>query len=84
MLLFERYARSYFQPGMLVLEIGPDIPSTLQRLTGDGSILWHGVDINQIRSGVVRSSGDFLVLAAPGIVLRIGSSLLPSALPDSG
>lgn len=46
-LLFDHYARRYFQPGIRVLEIGPDVPSTLQRMTGDPSIDWHTVDIDK-------------------------------------
>jgi SAM-dependent methyltransferase len=44
-LLFDRYARPYFRPGIRVLEVGPDLPSTLRRLTADESIQWHTVDI---------------------------------------
>ena len=45
-LLFETYARPYFQAGMRVLEIGPDLaPSTFETLVGDDSIKWDTVDL---------------------------------------
>ena len=44
-LLFGKYARRYFKPGLRILEIGPDHPSTLRRLVDDASIDWHTVDI---------------------------------------
>jgi 2-polyprenyl-3-methyl-5-hydroxy-6-metoxy-1,4-benzoquinol methylase len=45
-LLFLKYARQYFRPGMRVLEIGPDtVPSTYQRAVGEGSIVWHTLDL---------------------------------------
>jgi SAM-dependent methyltransferase len=45
-LLFETYARSYFRPGMRVLEIGPDLfPSTFQKLVADDSIGWDTLDL---------------------------------------
>jgi SAM-dependent methyltransferase len=38
-LIFENYAKKYFQPGMRVLEIGPDgIPSSYQRVFSKDSI----------------------------------------------
>jgi SAM-dependent methyltransferase len=44
-LLFHKYARPYFKSGCRVLEVGPDHPSTLQKLVNDTSIEWHGIDI---------------------------------------
>ena len=45
-LLFTKYARDYFRPGMRVLEIGPDkIPSTYCKIVGEGSITWDTLDI---------------------------------------
>lgn len=45
-LLFEKYVRSYFKPGIKVLEIGPyGIPSLYQQLINDPSIQWDTVDI---------------------------------------
>jgi SAM-dependent methyltransferase len=45
-LLFQTYARDYFQPGMRVLEVGPDmIPSTLRTLVEDDSIAWDTLDL---------------------------------------
>lgn len=47
-LLFEKYARSYFRPGMRVLEIGPDkFPSTYQAIVGDDSLVWETLDLHQ-------------------------------------
>ena len=45
-LIFEKYGKKYFQPGMRVLEIGPDgAPSTYQRAVNDISIVWHTLDL---------------------------------------
>lgn len=45
-LLFQKHAKRFFQPGLRVLEIGPDcIPSTYQNVVGDSSIVWHTLDI---------------------------------------
>ncbi len=47
-LLFTRFARSYFKPGLRVLEIGPDqFPSAFQIITQDMPLTWHTVDIAQ-------------------------------------
>jgi SAM-dependent methyltransferase len=47
-LLFQKYAREYFRPGLRVLEIGPDkFPSTYQALVGDSSIQWDTIDLYQ-------------------------------------
>jgi SAM-dependent methyltransferase len=45
-LLFQKYAKEHFRPGLKVLEIGPDgMPSTYQKAVGDSSIEWHTLDI---------------------------------------
>jgi SAM-dependent methyltransferase len=45
-LLFQKYAKQYFRPGIRILEIGPEAnPSTYQRTVGDSSIVWHTLDI---------------------------------------
>lgn len=45
-LLFERVARPFFEPGMRVLEIGPDDrPSAFQSIVDDDSIGWDTIDI---------------------------------------
>lgn len=50
-LLFQKYAKQYFRPGMRVLEIGPGaIPSVYQDLINDGSIVWHSLDIKHYPS----------------------------------
>jgi SAM-dependent methyltransferase len=44
-LLFDRYARSYFEPGMRVLEIGPDRePSTYRQMAGEDFAAWDTLD----------------------------------------
>ena len=44
-LLFDRYARQYFEPGMRVLEIGPDRdPSTYRQLAGESFVAWDTLD----------------------------------------
>jgi SAM-dependent methyltransferase len=45
-LVFEKNARSYFQPGMRILEIGPDkFPSTYRGMVDDPSITWDTLDL---------------------------------------
>jgi hypothetical protein len=45
-LIFEKYAKKYFQPSMKVLEIGPNkFPSTYQSIINDKSITWDTLDI---------------------------------------
>jgi SAM-dependent methyltransferase len=44
-LMFEKYARAYFNAGGRVLEVGPGFPSTLRGLVNDPSIVWDTVDI---------------------------------------
>ena len=45
LLLFERYARPYFEPGVRVLEVGPDRASRLQGAMIDVPMEWETVDI---------------------------------------
>ena len=46
-LLFDRYARSYFQSGMRVLEIGPaSHPSHYARAVQVPELTWHTIDIS--------------------------------------
>jgi SAM-dependent methyltransferase len=45
-LLFKKYARQYFRPGMRVLEIGPNgFPAFYQRAVNDASITWDTLDV---------------------------------------
>ena len=44
-LLFDRYAKPYFKPGLDVLEVGPDYPSSLQAMVEFPSSHWHTVDL---------------------------------------
>ena len=49
-LLFEKYAREHFQPGVQVLEIGPDrSPSTYRSMVEDGSIGWETLGLDEDR-----------------------------------
>lgn len=75
MLLFDRYAKGYFQPHTRVLEIGPDgFPSTYARLVDDATITWDTLDItdaqeltyaraDQYRFPVADDSYDVVVAA---------------------
>lgn len=46
-LLFEKYAKKYFQNNLRILEIGPDkFPSTYQSIIGDNSIIWDTLDLS--------------------------------------
>jgi len=45
-LLFDKYAKAFFQPHTQVLEIGPAQPSKYQTLVGDDSITWHTIDMH--------------------------------------
>jgi SAM-dependent methyltransferase len=47
-LLFEKYAKDYFNQNIKVLELGPDkFPSTYQSIIDDKSIEWDTIDINK-------------------------------------
>ncbi len=59
-LLFQKYARGLFRPGMKVLEIGPDaIPSTYQNTVADPSIVWHTIDLHDNPSLTYRASSEY-------------------------
>ncbi len=59
-LLFEKYAREYFRPGMKVLEIGPDAaPSTYQKIVDDSSIVWHTLDLGNDPSLTYRALSEY-------------------------
>jgi SAM-dependent methyltransferase len=46
--LFKKYAKSYFQPNLRVLEVGPGAPpSPIQVMVGDSSIRWETVGIDK-------------------------------------
>jgi SAM-dependent methyltransferase len=60
MLLFSKYARQYFRPGMRVLEIGPDVsPSAYQRTVADDSIAWHTLDMRDDPSLTYRALSEY-------------------------
>ncbi len=45
-LIFEKHARSYFRPGLRILEVGPDgFPSNYHRLAGADSATWDTLDL---------------------------------------
>jgi SAM-dependent methyltransferase len=45
-LLFLKYAKEFFRPGLRVLEIGPDsFPSTYQSLVSDHPLTWETLDL---------------------------------------
>lgn len=47
LLLFNKYAKSYFKPNSRVIEVGPDgPPSSLQQSVGDSSIQWESVGLD--------------------------------------
>ena len=47
-LLFFKYAKEYFKPHMIIIEIGPDkVPSTYNSLIEDTTISWDTLDIYQ-------------------------------------
>lgn len=59
-LIFKKYAVQYFQPGMKVLEIGPnEFPSAYQQMAQKQGIEWHTVDIQQLPQLTYRMSGDY-------------------------
>jgi SAM-dependent methyltransferase len=59
-LLFQKYAKEYFRPGMRVLEIGPDAtPSTFQEMVNDTSIVWHTLDLGDDPSLTYRALSEY-------------------------
>jgi hypothetical protein len=45
LLLFDKYARSYFRDGQSVLEIGPTDPSSFERHIGNARVQWDTADL---------------------------------------
>lgn len=46
LLILEKYARTYFQGPLRVLEIGPDdMPSEVQKLLGNDTMTWHTLNL---------------------------------------
>lgn len=59
-MLFEKYAKPYFRPGLSVLEIGPNaIPSTYRTMVADEAITWHTLDIRQDAELTYRSTSEY-------------------------
>ena len=56
-LLFRKYARSYFHPGMKVLEVGPDRHFLLRALASGEGVEWETIDIHA-RTGVTHTASD--------------------------
>lgn len=65
LLMFEKYAKPYFRPGLKVLEIGPNkIPSSYCGIIGDAGITWHTLDIYE-SPNLTYSSSNPLEFAMP-------------------
>jgi ubiquinone/menaquinone biosynthesis C-methylase UbiE len=59
-LLFEKYALDFIQPGMKVLEIGPnECPSVYQKMAQRDGVVWHTVDIQQNAWLTYRMSDEY-------------------------
>src|SRR4051794_26362749 len=59
LLLFNRYARSYFKGGMKVLEVGPGMPSLFKQAVGDSAITWETIDIYESKELTYSSSDPY-------------------------
>lgn len=59
-LLFQKYARPYFRPGMKVLEIGPDeVPSSFRQLVDVPEIEWHTIDMYESDQLTFRNVDEY-------------------------
>lgn len=59
-LLFEKYALDYFQPGLKVLEIGPnELPSIYQKLAQKPGVQWDTIDIQNNPQLTYRMTGEY-------------------------
>lgn len=59
-LLFERYARERFLPGVRVLEIGPDpIPSNYSEIVGSGPAEWHTLELVDGLNTTYVATGEY-------------------------
>jgi hypothetical protein len=64
-LLFEKYARRYFDSGMKVLEIGPDgFPSSYRKIVANENISWDTLDIYE-SSALTYSKSNLYSFAIP-------------------
>ncbi len=60
-LLFQKYAREYFLPGLRVLEIGPNgFPSSYQSIVADRSITWDTLNINGDARLTYQASSEYV------------------------
>lgn len=60
-LLFDKYAKEYFQSGMRILEIGPDgFPSEYHRIINDKSIIWDTIDLYDSPDLTYRSETPYV------------------------
>lgn len=59
-LLFKKYAKPHFKPGLRVLEIGPDkFPSTYKTFVGDDSLMWDTLDIYENQNLTYSASDEY-------------------------
>jgi SAM-dependent methyltransferase len=59
-LLFEKYAKGYFQPNMRILEIGPDgFPSTYRSMVLDDSLVWDTLDLYQHQQLIFTAASEY-------------------------
>lgn len=59
-MMFEKYAKSFFRPGMRVLEIAPDrIPSVYQKIVGEPDIQWDSLDLGPRESITYVATADY-------------------------
>lgn len=59
-LLLQKYALDYFQPGMKVLEIGPnEFPSAYQKIAQKPGVEWHNIDITDNPQLTYRMKSEY-------------------------
>jgi SAM-dependent methyltransferase len=58
-LLFDKYAKTIFQPQTQVLEIGPAQPSKYKAMVGDDSITWHTIDMFDLPGLTFKSTDEY-------------------------
>lgn len=66
-LLFTKYAKEYFKPGMRVLEVGPNtLPSKYRTLVGDKTIQWETIGLTTTRhKGLTYRTNDGYTYPTP-------------------
>jgi SAM-dependent methyltransferase len=59
-MLFEKYALTLFQPGMRVLEVGPEnVPSIHERMVGNAEVCFEYLDIVERGPGVIWAKDEY-------------------------